>query len=786
MKFSKSWLEELVDLEIDTIKLSEQLTMVGLEVAEVYPVAKNFQGVMVGEILVVKSHPNADKLTVCQVNIGAAQCLTIVCGAPNVRSQMRVAVAKVGAKLGDLKIKKTKLRGVDSQGMMCSAVELGLGETSAGLLELPNDAPIGADLRQYLQLEDVVMKIELTPDRGDCLSLVGIAREVGAINRVARKPLIVPTISTQESSLPIVIQAEEACPHYCGRVIRAVNNQITTPIWMQERLRRSGITIINPVVDVVNYVMLETGQPLHAFALAKLTKEIQVRYAVSGETIHLLDGRELVLNSKTLVIADATKVLALAGIMGGFDSSVSSTTTDIFLESAYFVPEKLAGVARSYGLQTESSYRYERGVDYKLQLYALNRATDLLLQIVGGKPSAAQEVLANIPPSLTIDLQRDNIKKLLGISIADSDVVAILSCLEMQITETQTGWRVIIPSWRFDIVIEADLLEEIARMYGYQNIPEQKVVAELLPPLFTMDKKRIYELMVDLGYHEVITYSFTEPKLQSLLDPEQSTLPLVNPIAPELGVMRTTLWTGLVNAAKYNLSRQQQRVRFFEIGLCFLQQNDSLQQLLKLGGIVLGTVYPEQWGIKQKKAIDFFDIKHDVESILQLFGSTQMIKYIPKPHPALHPGKSTQIWLADMPIGIVGEIHPTVQQKFAWTKPAYLFEIDLSNIFNELKKTFHEFSRFPSIHRDIAIVINEDIVWQDINQKIIDISGKLLHNVELFDIYRGENIGLNKKSIAIHLVFQSVDRTLVDAEIDALVNHIIDVLQKTFAAELRR
>ena len=789
MKFSKAWLNELIDFEINAAKLAEQLTMVGLEVTEVKPVAGDFSGVVVGEILEVNSHPNADKLTVCRVNIGESEPLTIVCGAANVRPKLKIPVAIVGALLpNNFKIKQAKLRGVDSSGMMCSAVELGLAESSSGLLELPVDAPIGMDLRQYLILNDKTIEIELTPDRGDCLSIVGIAREVAAINRIKRKQLKQTSFATEGwSALPVIITAKKACPHYSGRIIRGVNNHIATPVWVRERLRRSGIGAINPVVDVANYVMLELGQPLHAFDLAKLDKKIEVRYAVQGEKITLLDGNKIELNDKTLVIADNSKALAVAGIMGGIDSSVSCDTSDIFLESAFFVPKKMVSVARAYGLQTDASYRYERGVDYKLQLQALDRATALLLEIIGGKPSDAVEVIIeeNMPRSVAVHLRRNNIEKVLGIAIADVDVFGILTHLEMPVELVADGWQVTIPSWRFDLGIEEDLIEEIARIYGYHRIPEQKIVAELMTSRLetaSTKKEHLYELMADLGYHEVITFSFTEPKIQTLLNPEHSALPLVNPISPELAVMRTTLWPGLINAAKYNFHRQQQRVRFFEIGLRFLSRS---KQLLTLAGIAMGDVYPEQWGIKQKEQVDFFDVKNDIAAVLKSLGCDRGVEYLPTTHPALHPKRSAQICVANVVIGFVGEVHPKIKQELDLAKQIYLFEIDLTNITNGFKKNFNEFSRFPKIQRDIAVIVNKEITWQQIRQKIIDISGELLHNVELFDIYHGEGIGSDQKSLAIHLIFQSVVRTLVDTEIDALISRIVSVLKQTFDANLR-
>lgn len=795
MKFSRSWLSKFIDLKIDTAQLSQQLTTAGLEVAEVKPVSGDFCDVIIGEILEVNKHPNADKLSVCKVNIGEQESLVIVCGASNVRPKLKVPVAIIGAQLQNNQIKKVKLRGVESCGMMCSSVELGLAEASSGpgLLELPDDAPIGMDLRQYLILDDEVIEIELTPNRGDCLSIVGISREIAAINRIKRVSPDIPKVLGQGPSFPVTINAKEACPHYSGRIIHGVNNNINTPIWIKERLRRSDIQSINPIVDIANYVMLELGQPLHVFDLAKLDSEINVRYATQGEEITLLGtllgGNRIKLNDKTLVIADKNKCVAIAGVMGGIDSSVNKNTTDVFIESAFFAPEKIAGIARSYGLQTDASYRYERGVDYTLQLPALDLATSLLLEIVGGKPSEISEITAaeNMPKRASIYLHRNSIEKILGVYIEDKDIFAILSHLEMQIEQVSDGFQVVAPSFRFDVSIEEDLVEEIARIYGYQNIPEQKIISELMPPLSNITnvtntkKDRIYELMTDLGYNEVITYSFIDAKLQALFDPENTPLLLVNPISPELSSMRTSICPGLINAAKYNFDRKQERIRFFEIGLRFLSQGDCLQQIPTLAGIVSGDVYPEQWGIKQKGKVDFFDLKNDVEAILK----SQHAEYLPIAHPALHPKRSAQICVANAPIGFIGEIHPKIRQELDLTGQVYLFEINFNSILVEQKNIFNEFSRFPKIQRDIALVVNKEIAWQNIRQKIVDISGELLHNIKLFDIYCGECIGLDKKSLGIRLIFQSVTRTLVDTEIEDLVSQIISVLKQTLDANLR-
>ncbi len=797
MKFSKTWLQKLIKINIDTEKLVEQLTMVGLEVAAVEPVAPKFHGVVVGEVLEVSPHPNADKLTVCTVNAGAPNDkLTIVCGAKNVRSKLKVPVALVGAELpGDFKIKQAKLRGVDSSGMLCAATELGLAESNPGILELPDDAPVGVDIREYLSLNDEIIEIELTSNRGDCLSLLGIAREVAAINRITFSPPEVQEFIVINSTdvFPVVIKEPDACPHYVGRIIRGINNKVSTPAWMLQRLRSMNETPISFVVDVTNYIMYELGQPLHAFDLAKLNNNIEVRYAQPEESIELLDGSKIDLKKKdTLVIADSEKPLALAGVMGGMDSGISLATQDIFLESAFFNPTKVAEQSRSYKIQTDSSYRFERSIDYDLQLYALNRATALILEIAGGVPGAITEVVAkeHLPKSLGITLYRQNIHNILGIAIADEEVVSILSHLGITLKPTAGGWQASVPSYRaFDLKIEEDLVEEIARIYGYHLIPEQKIVAELGVNNVVSNKSeldRLVTLMEDLGYHEAITYSFIDEKAQKLFGGKDEALHLANPISSEQTVMRTTLWPGLVNVVKHNSRRQEHNARLFEVGLRFVPKKDGeLEQKPTIAGIIYGDLYPEQWGVQQKRAADFFDLKNDVNTMLKLFARDSDIKYQSCSHGALHPKRSAEIYVSGDHVGFIGEIHPLVQQQADLDKKAYFFEIDLSMLINKLPTVFKEISVFPKIKRDIAIIVSKDISWLQIKEKIVDISGELLHNISLFDVYCNENIGLDKRSMAIRLIFQSVSRTLIDAEVEALMDRIILVLKQTVSASLR-
>jgi phenylalanyl-tRNA synthetase beta chain len=792
MKLTKSWLDKLTKFEITTDDLVEQLTMAGLEVDSVKPIAGDFNGVVVGEVLEAKKHPDADKLNVCQVNVGDKEPLNIVCGAKNVKPGLKVAVALVGAKLpGDFEIKKAKLRGVESAGMICSESELGLAESSTEIMELPDDAPVGTDIRKYLDLDDSAIEIELTTNRGDCLSVNGIAREVAAINRFKLDPIKIPTYEDNNDLFEVEIEAKDFCPHYCGRIIRGVRNDFKTPFWMQERLRRIGEESISPVVDVTNYVMYELGQPIHAFDLKKLDKKIKVRYAKQNEYLKLLDDSELKLSSNHAVIADNDKPVAFAGVMGGLDSGVYEDTTDIFLESAYFVPEKLSGVARSYGIQTDASHRYERGVDPKLQLAALNYATSLIIEICGGTPCGVVEVTEPqfLPEIKTVYLPRKSVKDIIGIEIDDNEIVNILEHLDMKVEPAKDGWNVVPPSWRFDIGIKEDLVEEIARIYDYHRIPEQEIIAEIETHPDIYDRKhiyKIYDLMEGLGYNEIISYSFVDKKIQSLFDPYSHYVSLANPMSSEMDVMRTMLWPGLIEALKYNLKRQQQRVRLFEIGLRFVKENKrDLKQIQSIAGVVSGNLYPEQWGISQKEQTDFYDVKNTVAALLKLFGYDQEIEYVVRSNDALHPLRSAEVYVDGNSVGFVGQLHPSIKQELGLTKQTMLFELDLSIIINNKKKAFKPISRFPKIQRDIAITIGKDITWSKIREKIVDISGELLQNVAVFDIYHNENIGLDKQSMAIRLDFQSVDRTLVDTEVDNLVDQIILMLKQTFNASLR-
>ncbi|WP_423063703.1 phenylalanine--tRNA ligase subunit beta [Candidiatus Paracoxiella cheracis] len=792
MQFSEKWLREWVNPPVDTSELAEQLTMAGLEVDSVIPAASEFNGVVVGHVISTEQHPDADRLRVCKVDVGNNEILEIVCGGQNVRADLKVAVVKVGGRLaGDFKIKKSKLRGVMSHGMICSERELGLSDQDkGGILELPNDAPIGLDFREYLQLDDHCIDIDLTPNRGDCASIRGIARELGTINKIKSTA---PTISAQRATIkdtfPVTLMAKKACPRYVGRVIRDINNDVETPMWMQERLRRSGLRSIHPVVDITNYVMLELGQPLHAFDLEKLDKGIEVRMAKRGEKITLLDGQERELNDQTLIIADHKQPQAIAGVMGGDSSAVNESTRHLFLESAFFVPAKITLSARHYGLSTDSSYRFERRVDYELQAVAIERLTALLLEIVGGEagPLIEEQSTSDLPVSPKIQLRRDQIKRLLGITLNDSDVESILMSLGMALKANKTGWEVTPPSYRFDLTIEADIIEELARLYGYNNIPARQMSGEYSIPVHSEAKipvPRLMRSLVDRGYHQAITYSFVDSKLQSLIDPETKPIPLVNPIASDMNVMRTSLWPGLLKTLQYNQNRQIQRVRLFELGMCFWKEGDDWRQVTKLGGLASGGAHSLQWG-ESERSVDFFDVKGDVAALLDLTRRGRDFRWVTSSHPALHPGQSAVLYDKERPIGWIGALHPDLVDKLDLSHPPVLFEIDFEAIEARSMPKYHSISKFPAVRRDIAIVVDKEVSAEAIEQKIVESGGHLLNMVQIFDIYAGEHIEFGKKSVALGLTFQDPSRTLIDDEINQVIDSVVAVLEHEFNAKLR-
>ncbi len=791
MKFSEQWLREWVNPQVSSEELLAQLTIVGLEVDGAEPVAPPLDGVIVARVSSLAAHPNADKLRIVELDTGSGQ-QSVVCGAHNVREGGCFPLATLGTVLPDgTKLKPVKLRGVESSGMLCSARELGLAESADGLLELPDDAVAGTSIADYLKLDDFSIDVDLTPNRGDCFSIAGIAREVGAKNRCIPDGPALRTVKEAVSTrFPVHLDAPEDCPRYVGRVIANIDATARTPLWMEERLRRSGLRAIHPVVDVTNYVMLELGQPMHAFDLDRLDGAIRVRRAAAGERLVLLDEQELELQAGSLLIADEAGPLALAGIMGGAHSGVVEGTRNLFLESAYFAPERLSGVARRYGLHTDSSLRFERGVDPELQERAMERATSLLLDIVGGEPGPIieQQVPRYLPQRPAIHLRAKRIERLLGLKVTDAEVLDILQRLEMEVEVLEDGWRVTAPSFRFDIALEADLIEEIARLVGYDHIPSTRISLGHIrneQDEATVGLPRQRQVLVERGYQEAISYSFVDPALQSRIDPELDALALANPISTELSVMRTSLWPGLLQALAYNRKRQQPRVRLFESGLVFRPQSDgSLLQEKRLGGIIAGPLEPVQWGLAER-AVDFYDLKGDVEALLGLGMHADEYAFSPAHHPGLHPGQSAEIRVGERIVGTLGGLHPEIARNLKIGGEVFLFELRLSEIGSGHLPRSVELSRYPAVSRDIAIILDENIPAERVLACVRKAAPGSLMNLELFDVYRGEGVDSEKKSLALGLTFQDVSRTLDDAEVDGGLKAIVCALEEQLGALLR-
>ncbi|MCC2666623.1 MAG: Phenylalanyl-tRNA synthetase beta chain [Gammaproteobacteria bacterium] len=794
MKISTSWLREWVNPALSAEALCEKLTLSGLEVESLTSVAEKFSSVVIAQIIHIEKHPEADRLQVCRVNVGEAELLTIVCGAKNIKEGMKVPAALVGAVLpNNIKITRSKLRGVVSNGMLCSAGELTLAEDS-GILELPKDAPIGQDVWDYLKLSDEVMDISITPNRGDCLSVQGLAREIAAMTECEIDlPSISETKAIISDQLPIIIQAPEACPHYVGRIIKHVKANTPTPVWLQERLRRSGISSISAIVDVMNYVMLELGQPMHAFDLQKISEDIQIRMADPSEELVILDGQTVRLDSEILVIADHEKPLAIAGIMGGLDSGISSTTQHIFLESAFFNAIAIARTRQKYHLGSESSHRFERGIDPTQQVKAIERATELLLSIVGGQPAPIIDKveLSYLPSSKKIQLRIPRIQKILGFSIEESIITSILNRLGFSIEKNTTAWQVTVPAYRSDIALEIDLIEEIIRLYGYDQLPLHQTTGALA--IYTHKPNVIpllRESFCNLGYREVITYSFIDAKRQKMFDPDRQPLALLNPITTDMSVMRTQLWPGLVDTLLYNQNRQQSRVRLFETGLRFLPQEQDVTQQRVISGLISGTALPEQWGITARPA-DYFDLKGDLEnSIRSLLPASSVTDFIFKPtqHPALHPGKAAEMYYKDRFLGIFGALHPSIVQEIGDIGNVLVFELlldELDMAQASYSPVHRELSKFPEIRRDIAIYVDQTVPSQQIQDTIAEVGGQLLKEVNVFDVYQGKGVPPNRKSIALALLLQHASRTLLDEEVADIIDTIISALKQRFAAELR-
>lgn len=784
MKFSENWLRSFVNPPLGARELADALSMSGLDVEDVQPAAAPFEGVVVGEVLKVERHPQADRLTVCQVRAGSAP-VAIVCGAPNVAPGMKVPTALPGAKLPGVEIKVAQLRGIESHGMLCSAKDLGLAAESTGLLELPADAAPGSDVRKLLDLDDWLFTTKPTPNRGDCLSVVGVAREVAAVTGASfAQPDVKSARATIADRLAVTLEAPQDCPRYCGRLVKGVNPNAPTPEWMVTRLARSGIRAISAVVDITNYVMLELGQPLHAFDAGKLAGGIRVRRAKAGEKLTLLNGMEPALTPGFLVIADEAKAVALAGIMGGIDTAVSGATRDVFLESAFFSPEVIAGRARQLNFASDSSFRFERGVDFAGTQAALERATQLVLEICGGGAGPVTEARATLPARDPVRLRVARAERLLGIKLDGIQVSDILRRLRFEFSVAGGEFRVTPPSYRFDIAIEEDIVEELARIHGYERIPATLPVAPatMLPaPEARRDLTAIRAVLVARDYQEVVTYSFVDAAWERDLAGNDAPVALANPISSQMSVMRSTLAGGLLNSLVYNVSRRQPRARLFEVGRCFLAASSgAYAQPLRIGGVSYGDARHEQWGIKGRPG-DFYDIKGDVEALL----APLRAEFHPVSHPALHPGKAAAIRVGGMTAGWIGELHPRWQQKYDLPIPPVLFELEYDAIGIRGLPAYNETSKFPLVRRDIAAEVEEGTTYQAIVQALWRGRPPIVTEIGLFDIYRGTGVEKGKKSLAFRVLLQDTRKTLTDAEVESAVSQLRRILQETFNAKLR-
>jgi phenylalanyl-tRNA synthetase beta chain len=792
MQFPESWLRALVNPPLSTAELCHLLTMAGLEVEECRPASAEFSNVVVARILSAEKHPDADKLKLCSVDTGEHGVLQIVCGAPNAAAGLVVPCALVGAKLPGIEIRKAKVRGVESHGMLCSARELGLSEDHGGLLTLPADAPIGQNVREYLKLDDNLITLKLTPNRADCLSLAGIAREVAALTGAPLNlPAVAPVAPIIDDTRGVVLDAPAACPRYCGRIVRGVNAQAPTPDWMKQRIERCGVRAISALVDVTNYVMLELGQPLHAFDDAQLAGAIHVRYPHPGEQLLLLNEQTVTPTADTALIADEAKPLAMAGIMGGEHSGIADSTTDLFLESAFFTPDAIAGKARALGFSSDASYRYERGVDFDLQRQAIERATQLIIGICGGRPGPVVEAVTpeHLPTRLPVRLRMPRVAKVLGIDLGNAQVEKLIAGLGFAYTRNGDELVVTPPSYRFDITIEEDLIEEIARLHGYDNIPAPPPTArcEMLPlPEARRNAMQARRLLVERGYHEVVNYSFVPAEWEADFAGNAEPIRLANPIASQLGVMRSSLIGGLVGVLVGNLKRQTERVRVCELGRCFIQdakEDTGYRQPLRVAALASGPALPEQWGTPARTA-DFYDVKGDLEALFAP-RRLQFERIGGGGHPVLHPGRSARVLLGGQAIGVVGEIHPRWKQQYELANPAVVFEIDLAPMLETPLPAYAEVSRFPAVVRDIALVVPQQCEVAALEQALRAAAPDYVREIQLFDVYQGKGIAAECKSLAFRVAMQDTRKTLADSDADTALASMLAAAQAGFGAVLR-
>jgi len=791
VKFSEKWLREWVNPSMATGELAHRLTMIGHEVDSLERHGDGLDGVVVGEVLESSSHPNADRLLVCQVSTGGTEVIEVVCGAPNVRDGMKIPFAPAGITLPNgSKLKKAKIRGVVSNGMLCSAIEIGLGDDADGIVELDGDAPTGQPLADYLDLPDVSFDLDLTPNRGDCFSVLGIAREVAALTSTPMKSAKVePVPASTKDTHPVDLVYPEGCPRFGARIVRNIDMSAESPSWMKERLRRSGLRSIHPVVDVTNYVMLELGQPLHAYDLARLDGPVRPRLAKKSEKLTLLDDKEVELLPNTLVITDDSGAIGMAGIMGGLSTAVTDETRDVFFEAAFFTPAIVAGVARQYGMHTDASIRFERGVDPHNQVRAIERATELLMSIAGGEagPLVDHHDENWLPKSSEMSLRKSRLRRILGAEIPVENVTRILTDLGLDATENNDGWLARIPSYRFDIDVEDALVEEIARIYGYDEIPE--ITATVDTPLASAPEEKlllddIAATLVARDYQEVITYSFIGEEIDCLVTGNKSELVLKNAISSEMSVMRGSVWPGLIEAASTNGARQQERIRLFEIGKTFHGTIDAHQEVVRVSALVAGEKLEKQWG-SQPQVVDFFDIKSDVAALIGMTGATKQFKFTEMEHPALQSGQAAKIMRGGVEVGVVGKLHPILSKRFNLEKGAYLFEVDAERCFAALIPVAGTISKFPSIRRDIAVIVKDKVRSSELVEAAESAVPELVRHVRIFDVYKGPGIEEGLKSIALGLILQGTSRTLTDEDADAVTTTVLGRLKAEFGAELR-
>jgi phenylalanyl-tRNA synthetase beta chain len=791
MKVALEWLREWVAIGPDVPALAAQLTMAGFEVEGQSRAAEPCAGVVVGEVLSVARHPQADKLSVCEVAVAGGVRVPVVCGARNVRPGLKAPLARVGATLpGGVAIASAQLRGVESQGMLCSARELGLGDGPEGLLELPAALATGTDLRVALGLDDTVFEIAVTPNRGDALSVLGLARELAVLNGAALKgPALAPLAARSAERLGVTLGAPAACAKFAGRVIRGVDRAAVTPLWMRERLRRAGLRSLGPLVDVTNYVMLELGQPMHAYDLRQLDGHIEVRFAAPGERLELLDGSQIALAPDLLVIADASAPVGLAGIMGGKKSGIAADTVDVFLESAWFAPQAIAGRGRRLGVQTDASQRFERGVDPQGQERALERASSLLVAIAGGTPGPAAVSVdrAHLPRRMPLALRRAYLARLIGTEVPATRVAKILAALGMQVAAAERGWSVTPPSWRFDLAQEADLVEEVARVYGYNEIPAVDAPMPQRPgavPEGRVEAVRLALSLVERGYTEAINYTFVDPLLQRRLFPAAAALALANPISADLAEMRVSLWPGLLKALGENARRQQLRVRLFEHGAKFVLQDNELKEIDCISAVAWGAALPEQWGVP-RAACDFYDVKADVEALLATSGEAPAFRFVAEIAPCLHPGRSARIYRGTEPCGWIGELHPEHARSLELSPAPFLFELELDITSKAALPHAEELSRFPAVRRDLAVVVDEVSTFNQLRESVTVAASSLLRELKVFDVYRGMGIETGRKSVALGLILQDKSKTLTDADVDAVMTAVRERLQRNLRATFR-